>query len=1035
MAHIPPPPGFALDQPSTPPPPEGFSLDVPTTTPPAGFVLDQPKKESVGIGTRVLDVGRSFAASPLQTIGRGTQGIVELNRIAARGVDRAMSTVVPDAAMDVLRKPLPPELDLSGSIDATAQLLEKGGNVIAPPEERANLATDTAAGLGQVITQVAMSIVNPLLAVGGMVGEGAEQQDRRNIAAGETGTLKADLGVIAGGAITGTLEKLQLGRLTKASPYLGKLFEKLPASLKSKWVGKIADSLTAGAGEAIEETTEGFLHDVVEYATVNEDVEFMQDWEREAAAGGTTGFIFRGLINAVTGNRARRARVSTQPESPEQAIEPAQEAVKEISKVEKAFPKTHRLITENFPDAAKKAVRLVSRPRTAKGFSESPAGLEGMDRVNNAVTGGNIIFGENTSAHEGAINDLKMADRKWARKNFKKAYERGGVNAMPNEQLKAYAQAWAEIEDRVGAKAEELNVMVRDETKDSSGEFVHEGGKRPFKRSIENFFPRRLTQEASKAFKDKKGRIYDALVKSMRARGIPILGLDQDANTIEKASKYGHLESARIGELPDTVTTASGEVIQVQEKDPFKVIESYINGASQRLSLIEAFSDVDEDGNEISGQDSAKDVAERISESLAETHPDTQREWNAIWDALNGTSEKADAQSLINTGLATPLRVAENIARVAQLSTATVSQIGGGWLPIAVRGGMLNTVKAGIDYAANKVGASPKTRAELDMTRNMGAWDHYVMGHTYELEDITGLSQTIARKGLTATGFVASNRMLNQLGSMVALRDFVDAISLLRSKGDGGAIKKLWGRDKASVRRSLETNYEFTSEEIDSMINDGMDYSDMKTIQEKAKTDPEFQKAYRNMAQATQRMTANTNLFRESVANRPPWQSRKAARMMMAYMSYMRQMGNLLSDGLKQAKNGNLKPLTTLLVGGTMAGAAIKELKGLLFNKDDEPDEDAFEVLSTLVDYQLEAGVYGLAGTMAERAYWGIKLRRPVGVSIPLFDWWATNAVGTGKSLLEADGEEAYKALAKSTPIIRAIDAQLEGPLHESKKK
>ena len=779
MATIPPPPGFALDQPSTPPPPEGFSLDVPATAPPAGFVLDQPKKESVGLGTKILDVGRAFAGSPLQTIGRGAQGIVELNRIAARGIDRAMSTVVPEAAMDVLRKPLPPELDLSRSIDVTAKLLEKGGRAIAPPEERANLATDTAAGLGQVISQVAMAVVNPAIALGSMIGEGAEQQHRRNIAAGESETLKADIGVIAGGAITGTLEKLQLGRLTKASPYLGKLFEKLPESLKGKWLGKLTDSLAAGTGEAIEETTEGFLHDVVEYATVNEDVEFMQDWEREAAAGGTTGFIFRGLVNAVSGNRARRARGGTEPaqskafeqtqkqkmlEDLQKPIEESQEAVKKISKVERAFPKTHRLIAENFPDAAKKAVRLVSRPRTAKGFSESPAGQEGMHRVNKAVTGGNLIFGENTSAHEGAINNLKMSDRAWARKHFKKAYERGGVSAMPNERLKAYAQAWAEIEDRVGAKAEELNIMVRDETKDKKGEFVYEGGKRPFKRSIENFFPRRLTQEASKAFKDKKGRIYEALVKAMRERGIAIRGLDQDATTIEKASKYGHLESARIGELPDTVTTESGEVIQVQESDPFKVIESYINGASQRLSLIEAFADVDEEGNAISGQDSARDVAERISESLAETHPDTQREWNAIWDALNGTSEKVDAESLINTGLATPLRVAENIARVAQLSAATVSQIGGGWLPIAVRGGMLNTVKAGIDYAANKVGASPKTRAELDMTRNMGAWDHYVMGHTYELEDITGLSQTISRKGLTATGFVASNRMLNQLG-------------------------------------------------------------------------------------------------------------------------------------------------------------------------------------------------------------------------------------------------------------------------------
>ncbi|MGH0052689.1 MAG: hypothetical protein ACQ5SW_04790, partial [Sphaerochaetaceae bacterium] len=716
-------------------------------------------------------------------------------------------------------------------------------------------------------------------------------------------------------------------------------------------------------------------------------------------------------------------------------IESAQESTKEISRIERAFPRMHRVISENFPDAAKKAVRLVSRPRTAKGFKESEAGLEALDRVNKAVTGGGIIFGENTATHETAIDQLNMNDKKWARENFKEAYESGGVAAMPNERLKAYAEAWSKIEDRVGAKAEELNVMVRDDRKDEDGNFLYEGGKRPFKRSIDNFFPRRLTTNVQNAFKKKKGRIYEALIKEMKERNIPIVGLDDASTTIEKASKYGHLESARIGDLPETVTTRSGEIVQVQEKDPFKVIENYINGASQRLSLIEAFTEVDEDGNVISGQDAARGVAERISLELGETHPDTQREWNAMWDALNGVSEKADADSLVNTGLATPLRVAENIARVAQLSTATISQIGGGWLPIAVRGGAWNTVKAGLQYAKMKIGASPKTRAELDMTRNMGAWDHYVMGHTYELEDIPGLTQTIARKGLTATGFVASNRMLNQIGSMVALRDFVDSINMLRSDNKDSIARKLWGKDHKSVRQSLRQNYEFTPEEIDGMINDGIDYADIYRVQDKARTEEKFRRAYMNLAQAAQKMTANTNLFRESVANRPAWQSKKAARMFMAYMSYMRQMSNNLSDALKQAKHGNLRPLATLLVGGTLAGATIDELKDLLFKRDGKPNESAFDTLKILLDWQLESGLYGLAGSMSESAYWGIKLRQPAGLDMPLLDFWTTNIIGIGKSAIESDGEEAYKALAKSTPIVRAIDAQLEGPLYQSKDK
>src|SRR5690606_24323680 len=217
-------------------------------------------------------------------------------------------------------------------------------------------------------------------------------------------------------------------------------------------------------------------------------------------------------------------------------------------------------------------------------------------------------------------------------------------------------------------------------------------------------------------------------------------------------------ENPRIGELPETVTTRTGEVVQVLEQDPFVDLERYIDRAAMRLAIIKNFSAIDEDGNFLSGQENAPRIAEEISVALkASGHPVEGRIWDGIWASLNGQIGADDQRRLEESGLSTVLHSAENIARLAQLSLSTLSQITMGWVPIAARGGQLTMLRQFMRLATSRLGASAKTQAELDFTRRLGAWSHYVLGHTYGTEDFTGVSQTVARKGLTALGFAWSN--------------------------------------------------------------------------------------------------------------------------------------------------------------------------------------------------------------------------------------------------------------------------------------
>lgn len=279
----------------------GFDPDAYLAKDAGGFDPDAYLAKDVGMVTRAIDLPRAASGGAWQSIGRGLQGLAEINR----ALSAPARSLLPDSIQEFFDSDTAGYLSGRKLADEAGRGAENLGNFVAPPQERENLGTDIAAGTGQVVAQMGMSAVSPGLAFGMMAGEGAEQQSRRAEAAGTSGTAGADTAIIAGALVSGLTEKIQLGHLMKSTPYLGKLAGMLPDSIKNKWFGKVLDPLSAGVGEGAQEIVEGLLHDTIEYATYNDDVEFLQGWEREASAGAGTGLVFRTLLNAVMPGRAR----------------------------------------------------------------------------------------------------------------------------------------------------------------------------------------------------------------------------------------------------------------------------------------------------------------------------------------------------------------------------------------------------------------------------------------------------------------------------------------------------------------------------------------------------------------------------------------------------------------------------------------------------------------------------------------------------------------------------------------------------------
>lgn len=634
---------------------------------------------------------------------------------------------------------------------------------------------------------------------------------------------------------------------------------------------------------------------------------------------------------------------------------------------------------------------------------------------------------------EDALAKTPGAVKSWAQdwRNFMEPYEKGGAQGVIDHARKTKGEKFAKQVEPFAKAFEKIDGEIGDLAISRDVQMMDDGKKVPFKK-LKNHFRHAFSKEIKEAAENGPGDpVYDALIKQVKTHGADP---DEVIQTIRRSFNEqieGSLERPRKAlNIPYEITVGNRKV-PVWNSNPFEVLNQQIEGAARRLGIIKYF-------DQFKADEKVSEMANKLWESAGAGKGGKLRDaFLDVWDQLNGHARFREANKELEK-IISIAKPGENIARVAQLSGAVVSNALGGWVPSAVRAGGINTVKAFAQTAANSLAnrlpgnIQLKSQAEIDVIRGMGASLKDVLGGIGETEDISGTARKIGDKVHAATGFTGANRMINTATALAAVHDFADKIHALRSTKQDDWVKKIMGADKKEIRQQLKDEYNWTDAEIDRMKDNGINYKDFARVAQDRKS-----KAYMDLARVAQSSTAKGNVFRETPMTRRGFLTTRGMRMVQAYTSYLRARGQQLSDNVKAAKRGNLVPLVRNLVGSALAGMLIDKSKEWLMGREHKTDTP---LAIRLADWMLEAGTFGMAGGAAEDAYWMMKLQRPSFVTIAQWEWLGQAMMGAPikalkKGLKEGswgDGlKELYIQEGKQVPAVKYLDARFKGPIKE----
>lgn len=245
--------------------------------------------------TPVFDVQRAAVGEAVRYGGSILSGAGALVDAGARMIDRGVRGFYGDGIADLFWFDSPAAANPATLLDMAGEPLKDAGEAIGVPQERQNIATDIAGGVGQLAAQITQAIFLPMTSAPSLVAQGADIQQERAEEAGQAGTLGADTAVILGGATTAALEKFGID----------KLLNRLPPNVKNAALRKVADLAVAGGYEAVQELAEAVTQDVITRALVNPEQEIGAGALREMLAAGGAGTIMRAFVMAVTPGRDR----------------------------------------------------------------------------------------------------------------------------------------------------------------------------------------------------------------------------------------------------------------------------------------------------------------------------------------------------------------------------------------------------------------------------------------------------------------------------------------------------------------------------------------------------------------------------------------------------------------------------------------------------------------------------------------------------------------------------------------------------------
>lgn len=251
------------------------------------------------------DIDRSFVAGSTDFLGRGTHGASEtiqaytldpLIGITTRSLEgiagAEKGTALGDLFGRIVRATSP-----IVHIGEAGQKVKDLSDFIRPPVERQNLATDIAEGIGQISSQLLVSVFAPEVGIPMLFGQGADIQDERLAEKGITDGNRRRAALAIGGGITAVTEKIALD----------KLLDRIPPKIKNKVLQKLADIGIASGIEAVQEVVEGIGHNLATFGLYDREQQIFvpEEAQREAlAAGGAAGFV-RAFLQGVLPGRMR----------------------------------------------------------------------------------------------------------------------------------------------------------------------------------------------------------------------------------------------------------------------------------------------------------------------------------------------------------------------------------------------------------------------------------------------------------------------------------------------------------------------------------------------------------------------------------------------------------------------------------------------------------------------------------------------------------------------------------------------------------
>ncbi|MEW8189952.1 MAG: hypothetical protein AB2766_11665 [Candidatus Thiodiazotropha endolucinida] len=275
--------------------------------------LEVAEKGIVGLA----DAVRSVPAGAVdQGLGKAFQGAGSIYNTTGE----SLSEFVPyrDEINEAL-KPLAPYVDVGGGLRALGQYLSGVGDVLRPPEERRGFHTEVGEALGQLATQIGLTVANPVAGTAsfGLVGYEAGLQEAIEAGASENEQ-------VAAATLTG------LATLVSEKTGIDLLLKRVPPNIRNKSIRYLVDTAMAGGIEAIEEKVEGILQDLIRKGVYDPDHEVDYGFGREEGVAFTAAGIARALLHGLAKGRS----LQTSEERAAEQVERFKEVRDQIAETE-----------------------------------------------------------------------------------------------------------------------------------------------------------------------------------------------------------------------------------------------------------------------------------------------------------------------------------------------------------------------------------------------------------------------------------------------------------------------------------------------------------------------------------------------------------------------------------------------------------------------------------------------------------------------------------------------------------------------------